>query len=85
MDDIRILGWIGLLLIVGVASVITLVLPVAVLLIAVGIFAAGGVRWCTTSPSDAGDRGGALVVFGALLMVPPLAWFTSAMVNSYRS
>jgi len=35
-----------------------------------------------TTRQDKGDRGGTLLAFGALLLLPPVAWFTSAVVHN---
>lgn len=82
MDEIRILKWIGLLMIVGVAAVSTIIVPLLVLQIGAVVFGVGAVKWCTTTRQDMGDRGGTLLVFGALLLVPPVACFTSAVVHN---
>ena len=81
MDEIRILKWIGLLMIMVVAALLTIVMPGLVLLIALVVFGVGGVRWLTTTDQERGDRGGTLLVFGALLLLPPIAYITAALVN----
>ncbi len=84
MNDIIILKWFGLLILLGIAAAITLVLPFHILFVAICILILGVVgRWRTT-PAEKGARGGSLMVFGALMMLPPLAWITSALVNMNR-
>lgn len=84
MDDILILKWFGLAILLALAAVFTIVLPFHVLLFALGILIAGIVRRCKTTPTLKGDRGGSLIIFGALMMLPPIAWITSALMNMRR-
>lgn len=74
MDDIRILKWMGLIIVLGVGYLVTLFLPGHILVIATGILITGLVRWLRTTRQDRGDRGGTLMAFGGLLMVAPLTW-----------
>lgn len=71
MDDIRVLKWMGLLILLGVSCVAVIFLPFHVLAVGLGVFGLGLARWCTTSPQQRGDRGGTLLVFGALLLLAP--------------
>ncbi len=82
MNEIRILKWIGLLMIVGVACVLTVFLPTYIFLIGVVILVVGVVRRCRTTSADKGERGGTLIVFGGLLMLPPTAWIASAVARN---
>lgn len=82
MDDVRLLKYFGLIIPLGISCLATILVPILTLIVASVILASGVFVACYDKAARQAMGGGSriLMVIGVVLILPPTAYITAALV-----